>query len=282
VDDKPIKEAKAPRARAESSRAAQRERRRQLAIAAGVEGGIAKPIGAGGPPARVMPATSPEPVVKAEGRSFIDEGHAMRTFVMELQGLKYGRLSMKEKMKEEEMRETTRGMVAKDVEDDYLAGPMSVESYVIFRTRPLIESYEKLSVRLATQLRQLELAGFVVNLIGAVMATSFVNFAEWLSLTVAICALLSGVVEFTQLKKRVVAVNLALGELHSLMVWWDALSVVRRRPTSVKAIVVETTERAVIQMVDALTTAASNTQTSVEMQLTHDRALPDGGVEELR
>ena len=34
-------------------------------------------------------------------------------------------------------------IMAKAVEDDYLFGPLSVDSYVVFRTRPLAERIEK-------------------------------------------------------------------------------------------------------------------------------------------
>ena len=53
------------------------------------------------------------------------------------------------------------------------------------------------------------------------------------------------------------------------MVQWDSMSVVRRRTDAVKTLIVETTERALIQVVDKSTTAASNTQTSVEKILSN-------------
>jgi len=188
----------------------------------------------------------------------------MRKQMMELQGLKSGPLSAND------TREGEGRLVTKEAEDDYLAGPLTVESYVVFRVRPLIDSYEKLASRLSQRLKQLEIAAYAVNLLGVVLATSFVNSGEWLSLTVAVVALLGGTIEFGQLKSRLVALNLSLAELNELIVWWDSLSVVQRRPDVVRSTVVQVTERAVHQVVDALTTAASSAQKSVEREMAHD------------
>ena len=188
----------------------------------------------------------------------------MRKVIMELQGLKYGKLTVKEKQEEKKAKNE---MLAKEVEDDYLAGSLSTTSYVVFRVRPLIESYETQAIGLAKRLQWLEIAALLANLVGVVFATGFVNFGEWVSLTVVLVALLTGVLEFTQLKNRVVYINLSIGELRNLLVWWDSLSVVRRRSSAVKAHVVDTTERAILQVVDAQTTAAANAQILVEKQL---------------
>ena len=79
---------------------------------------------------------------------FIDEADAMRKVIMELQGLKYGKLTVKEKQEEKKAKNE---MLAKEVEDDYLAGSLSTTSYVVFRVRPLIESYETQAIGLATR-----------------------------------------------------------------------------------------------------------------------------------
>ena len=210
------------------------------------------------------PVTPPAAVPGGEDPVFIDEADAMRKVIMELQGLKYGKLTVKEKQEEKKAKNE---MLAKEVEDDYLAGSLSTTSYVVFRVRPLIESYETQAIGLAKRLQWLEIAALLANLAGVVFATGFVNFGEWVSLTVVLVALLTGVLEFTQLKNRVVYINLSIGELRNLLVWWDSLSVVRRRSSAVKAHVVDTTERAILQVVDAQTTAAANAQILVEKQL---------------
>jgi hypothetical protein len=200
---------------------------------------------------------------------FTDEGDVMRKHLMALQGMKYGQLTLREK-REEQKKRRKAGMLVKDVEDDYLFGPMSVESFVIFFTRPLIERYKKQAAKLAFRLNTVEVAGFFIISLGTVFAVEFVNFGEWVSLTVATVAILTAVVEFTQLRNQVVSINLTLGDLQNTIVWWDSLSVLGRRTDGTKSQMVSTTERALLQVVDAYTTAASNTQKNAATLLTND------------
>ena len=200
--------------------------------------------------------------------AFVDAADAMRKQVMELQGMKYGKLSVKER-KEEKRKKKKQGEATKEVDDDYLAGSLAVESYVVFRTRPLMEHYEKEAFKLANRLVLYETIIFVVNAAGAFLAV--VQFDEWVTLTVAVVAVLTNVIEFTQLRNQVVSVNLALRDLQRLIVWWDSLSDMLRRTDEAKSRVVDTTERAIIQVVDEKTTAASRTQLSVEKELQGER-----------
>ena len=65
--------------------------------------------------------------------------------------------------------------------------------------------------------------------------------------------------------------------MQKLIVWWDSLSVVKRRTDFVKETVVDTVEGlsgAILSVVAAHTTAASNTQTSAL------KGLASGGGEE--
>ena len=161
--------------------------------------------------------------------------------------------------------------LSKDVvEDDYLAGPLSVESYVLFRVRPLIELYERKAVKLASRLSLYELLTFAINASGTLLAVF--RFDEWVTFTVAVVAVLTAVVEFTQLRNQVVSVNLSLRDLQKLSIWWDSLSADRRRADETTARVVDTTERAILQVVDEHTTAASRIQLSVEKGLNSEVA----------
>ena len=84
--------------------------------------------------------------------------------------------------------------------------------------------------------------------------------------------MLQGFIEFVQLRNQVTSVNLALRDLQSLVIFWDSLSIVRRRTPAVKMQVVRTTEAALLMVVDAHTTASSNTITSVEKKMTDQAA----------
>ena len=126
---------------------------------------------------------------------------------------------------------------------------------------------------------------FFINSCGAVLAAievvgpvndegeiTTIGLTEWISLTVAIVAVLTGIIEFTQLRNQVVSCNLALKDLQKMELWWNSLSLVRRRTPFVKAQIVGTTERAYLDVVDAHTTAAKNTQRAVEKSLDGEEA----------
>jgi hypothetical protein len=196
-----------------------------------------------------------------------DPSELMRKMVMEMQGLKYGKLT---KQEEEELKKRNKkiGKEVKEMEDDYLLGPLPIESYVVFRLRPFTERVERQATKLAWRLQILDVLGFIFNAAGAIFAMA--QFSEWISLSVTVCAVLSAMTEFTQLRDQVVSCNLALQDLQRQIMWWDSLSVVRRRTPMVKAQIVGTVERAFKDIVDAHTTAASNTQISAEKKLSDE------------
>lgn len=221
------------------------------------------------------PSKPPKPLVSVlEEEAYTDAAHAMRTYLMELQGVKYSKMTLQER-KESKKNKQQESIVAKDVEDDYLAGSLGVESYVVFRVRPLIENYEKMAVSLSNRLVLYETMIFVVNAFGAMLAV--MAFDEWVTLTVAVVAVLTNVIEFTQLRNQVVSVNLAVRDLQKLIVWWDSLSDMLRRTDEAKARIIDVTERVVIQVVEEHTTAASRTQLSVEKELQLQVTREEGG-----
>jgi hypothetical protein len=187
---------------------------------------------------------------------FYDEMTAMNTQLMELQGMASPRKQTAAQNAEAKKQKKPSSSV-KEIEDDYLVGPLSIETYVIFRVRPLVETLERQALKLARLLQQCEVSTYLINAVGAVLAA--INWTEWTSLTVAIVAVLTGIIEFTQLRNQLVQNNLSLRDLQTLLVRWDSLSIVMRRTALIKGMIVKTTEEALIKIVDAHTTAASNT-----------------------
>jgi len=191
----------------------------------------------------------------------------LREVIMDLQGLG--------KPKEEEgenllrIRKNQKKLVTKssvrEMEDDYLAGPMSVDTYMVYRVRPLTERLQTKVNRLSFRLSVIDVAGFVIQSSGSVLA--YFHFGEWVALTVALASVLQAFVEFMQLRDQVTSLNLALRDLQGLAIFWDSISIVRRRTPAVKMQVVSTTENAYQLVVNAHTTAAANAITSVAKQL---------------
>ena len=213
---------------------------------------------------KVLPHGMERDVPVEDEERFADGGAAMRKLLMEMQGLKTGNLNSKEKA-EEKKKLKKRGMIAKQVDDDYLVGPLSTDSYVTFRVRPLTERLEKQAVKLSGRLQFLDILGFCISATGTILAAYGLN--SWISVTVAVSSVVFSITEFTQLRNQVVSTNLALRDLHAILVKWDSLSLVKRRVRVVAEEIVMTTENAFLDVVKNHTTAASNTQVSVAKSL---------------
>ena len=138
--------------------------------------------------------------------------------------------------------------------------------------RPPSREYSRTSSanKLAWRLSALDLATFIVQSSGSVLGAF--QITEWVALTVGVAAVLQSFIEFVQLRNQVTSVNLALRDLQSLSVFWDSLSIVRRRTPGVKQQVVQTLEDSLIMVTDAHTTASSNTISSVAKKLKTDAA----------
>lgn len=214
---------------------------------------------------------APGDVLKSEDEEFFyNDSVAMMTKIMELQGeVAPKKLTPQQAIEEKKKRKKGIG-ASKEVEDDYLVGPLSVESYVTFRLRPVIDNLERQALKLAKQLQRCEISVYFLQAAGAVLAA--VDWTEWTALTVALVAVVTGIIEFTQLRNQLVQTNLSLRDLQNMIVRWDSLSIVMRRRPDMKAMFVTTTEESMIAIVDAHTTASSNTQTSVTKELSTDAA----------
>jgi len=148
---------------------------------------------------------------------------------------------------------------------------------VIFRVRPVMEMLEKRATKLAFRLNLAEILIFIIQSSGAILA-SFEWF-EWVALTVSIGAVLQGLIEYVNLRDQVTSVNLAVRELQSLLVFWDSLSIVRRRTPLVKNQIVSVTEQAVLAVTENHSTAAANTIISASKKLQSDAAEEDAAKE---
>jgi len=148
------------------------------------------------------------------------------------------------------------------VEDDYLSGPMSVETYVVFRVRPCMEELERTATRVAARLNLLETIAVIVFSTGSVLAV--LDLSQWVALTVIISVTIVSIMEFSMLRNTLIAINIALAQLQSLITAWDSMSLVTRRLPSTRDSLVRITESSLANVLDAKTTAASKSQSKME------------------
>jgi len=191
----------------------------------------------------------------------------MREMIMEMQGLGKPVVEDGAKLmglrKRQKKSETVSQKVG--IDDDYLAGPMTIDTYMTYRVRPVMAMLQSRAESRSRLLSILEIVGFCIQSSGAIFGTF--AYTEWVALTVALAAVVQSFIEFMSLRDQVTAVNLALVQLQTQLVFWDSLSIVRRRTPVVKMQIAKVTEDAILMVVNTHTTAASNTITSVEKSL---------------
>lgn len=235
----------------------------------------------GGPAGAGLMGVAPRIAPTANQADPLSDLSSMREILMEMQGLGMPKEDEGEALMRIRKAQKKMSMQAKpgrDIDDDYLCGPMSVDTYMCYRVRPVIMRYQKKANKLAWRLSTIEMIVFTVQASGSVLAIFFYN--EWVALTVALSAVLQSFIEFMKLRDQVTSINLALRDLQALMVFWDSLSIVRRRTPAVKMQVVATTEGAILLVTNNQTTAASNTITSVAKQLAQNKAEEDAAGQE--
>merc|ERR1719440_198558 len=194
---------------------------------------------------------------------------AVRDHLMEMQG--QGKPKEEESTTLTQLKKKHKAVMQKKItiDDDYLCGPLTVDTYVTYRARPIITCLERRARKLASRLNAMEIVIFCVQSAGALLATF--KFTEWIALTVAISAVLAGFIEFNNLNDHLTTINIALKDLETAMTKWDSLSIVKRRTGAAKMEIVLTTEDALLSVVDAHTTASSNAIVSVTKQLAGEK-----------
>jgi hypothetical protein len=111
-----------------------------------------------------------------EGSADRDEPYAgdeaLCEIVMDMQGL--GKPKVDEgqsliKIKKRHKKATAGA--AKVVDDDYLAGPMTIDTYVTYRVRPVMMMLQKRATARSQVLGVLEIVGFCIQSSGAIFGT---------------------------------------------------------------------------------------------------------------
>ena len=142
-----------------------------------------------------------------------------------------------------------RSMAAVEVDD--FVSPLSIETYVDFRVRPMAAYLEAVGPRLARQMQGLEMLSQLANAAGATLAV--LGYAEWVALTVAISAVFNALSDYYALTQCCTAANGALADVHNLLSWWDSLSLVQRKTRAVKAKCATVAEGAILSLISAQT-----------------------------
>jgi len=138
---------------------------------------------------------------------------------------------------------------------DSLVGPLTIDHYMQYRARPVCTYLERTAPYRAFYLQMLEIIVFIMNSFGAVLVGMGNEFVPWVSLTVAIAAVIRSFQDFANLEKQVEAYNTALREVHNMMNEWDGKTRTERRTRQVITAVVGTVENQMINVAMAICNA---------------------------
>lgn len=139
------------------------------------------------------------------------------------------------------------------IEEDDLFSPISIETYVEFRVRPFALRLEQRAPRIVRTLLLLESAIFLTNTLAGILALLPYGLTAYVSICVTVSTTFSSIIEYHQLQRLVPATNAALRDVHNMLTWWAALSMVDRRTRLAKQHAVSVLENAGLSLVAAVT-----------------------------
>lgn len=119
-----------------------------------------------------------------------------------------------------------------DTREDDLTSQLSAEEYVARRVRPLLAKYQRDAISFARRLHMSEAAIFVATMMGTLLGA--LRYRIWVPVSIAFSALLSALLQHSNIAIRVSSVNACIRELNNALTWWEALGVVEKRTPAVK------------------------------------------------
>jgi len=134
--------------------------------------------------------------------------------------------------------------------DDY-SSPLELEIYIAFRVRSLGGILERIAPGLARELTILEIMALLANATGGVLAV--LGYAPWVAVVVAAGIIFTSMQDYWSLSSQVTATNEAASEVHSLISWWDSLSLVQRKTREARSRSAEVAEGAILKHIGAKT-----------------------------
>lgn len=129
--------------------------------------------------------------------------------------------------------------------DDYIS-PISIEAYVQSRVRQYAGYLEKRAPVMARRRLILEHISMLANVSGVVLA--FLNFANYVAISVAISSVALAFLDYFYIPSQLSATNKALEDTHNILLYWDSLSLVKRKSRAVKLKIADVMEGSTLQL----------------------------------
>merc|ERR1711959_491272 len=148
----------------------------------------------------------------------------------------------------EEEEEKKRELTVEDVEEDDYVKPISIDTYVEFRIRPLLEYLERQIPRLSRRAGYVKVITLVLSTLGTLLAG--VSQQIWVALTVALGTAVANAAQLS-------STTAAQRDVKNTLVWLDSLSTVQRRTRAVRTRALNVVESAMFNIATAYTGTAT-------------------------
>ena len=134
---------------------------------------------------------------------------------------------------------------------DTLLTTLTIDDYMLYRTRPICTYCERTAPWRAFELQFLEILIFMLNSLGAVLVG--LGQTSYVPLSVAAASIVASFIDFANLSKQVEAYNTALRDLHTVINEWDGMTRTERRTRQTVGKIVNATEGSMLSVAIALT-----------------------------
>jgi len=159
--------------------------------------------------------------------------------------------SMASKMEMKQKNSTTTS-----IDRDDLISPITIETYVEYRAKPITLAYERQTPVIANKLSALEITVFVLTSAGAILAIPGIDMGSWVAITVAMSTAVTSYIEFFQLRIERDTRNSSLTEFQNLQTWWESLSIIDKRTKQSKEKALGTIEGGIMTLCERRSGAA--------------------------
>jgi hypothetical protein len=147
------------------------------------------------------------------------------------------------------------------IEPDDFVSPMTIETYINYRAKPLRSLCESTSAPLASRLSNLKMLVILIGGCGTLLAA--MDQPRWVAVTVAITTIIMNIMQHEMLQQRLTSTNSAIRELQNNKILMDSLSIVSKRTQEMKTLCVSQVETAMIETTTAWTGMTARPATHV-------------------
>jgi len=159
--------------------------------------------------------------------------------------------------------------IFQDIEEDDFVSPISIETYMEKRMKPLMIQFCEKAPWLSRRKAFMDHVSMLVNAVAVALAIPG-KMDHWVTLTMAIRALIMNVMEYLAYPVRLRAINTCLRDMQNLQTWWDSLSIVDRRTGAAKSNAVLVTEQAFLSAKCAGSAQIATAYTAMEDTREHE------------